>query len=353
VSLLRLQVLILPMKVISTFSGAGGSSLGLKQAGFTIPVALEFIASAAEAYRANSTGTEVLGEDIRSVDPSRLLRMAGADVGELDVLEGSPPCDTFSTAGKRAKGWGIEKNYYEGKRQRVDDLVFVFLALAEALKPRAVLMENVEGLTIGSARKYLFSAIRELQALGYQRVDARVYDGADYGLPQRRRRLVLVALRDDVEGDFVPPEATHPKGKQVSVGMALDGLEATLDPLELAKPFPESTDKIRELWHRTPQGQDLGKAHLKVFGRAGMFSFKKGHPNQVSWTVPRTMTTCHWGEPRLYHIPELRRIGGFPDEFILPGGFSQKWGRIGMSVAPPMYRAIGARLGDALAEGSP
>jgi DNA (cytosine-5)-methyltransferase 1 len=334
------------MKVISTFSGAGGSSLGLKQAGFKIPVALEFVESAAESYRLNGGDTLVLGDDIRDVDPVALMDAAGVKVGELDVFEGSPPCDSFSMAGSREKAWGVTKKYYEGKKQRVDDLVFVFLGLAEKIKPRAILMENVEGLARGKARLYLDAAVRQIKAMGYSRVDARIYDGADYGLPQRRRRLVLVALRDDVAGEYVVPEVTHPRGSQVSIRQALVGVpEATGQ--EIAKTLTPGTKGL-DMWNRTKQGQGFDVAYKKLFGTPSMFNQKRCDGGKVSFTIAKTPCVHHHAEPRLFHIPELRRLAGFPDDFKIVGSHAQRWGRIGMSVAPPMYRAIGGRLMEAL-----
>jgi DNA (cytosine-5)-methyltransferase 1 len=152
------------LKVVSTFSGCGGSCLGFRMAGYRVVWANEFIPAAAETYRANHPNTLLSTEDIRKVRPGAILEATGFKVGELDAMEGSPPCASFSTAGKREKHWGKAKKYSDTV-QRVDDLFFEYVRLIEGLKPKVFVAENVSGLVKGvTGRARFFQRVGELMA---------------------------------------------------------------------------------------------------------------------------------------------------------------------------------------------
>lgn len=193
------------LKVISTFAGGGGSSLGYRMAGFKVLWASEFIDAARDVYQANAApGTIVDGRDIREVDPLEVLRTIGLRPGELDVLDGSPPCSSFSTAGKREKGWGEVKKYSD-KAQRTDDLFFEFIRFIRAIRPKVFVAENVSGLVKGTAKGYFIEILREMKSCGY-RVNAQLLDAQWLGVPQQRQRIIFVGVRDDLG-----IEPVHPK----------------------------------------------------------------------------------------------------------------------------------------------
>ena len=141
------------LKVVSTFSGCGGTCLGFRMAGFETLWASEFIPAAKEVYELNHPGVPVDDRDIRDVTPEEILERIGLAKGEVDVVEGSPPCASFSTAGRREETWGQVKKYSE-IRQRVDDLFWEFARIVEGLQPRAFCAENVSGLVKGKAKGY-------------------------------------------------------------------------------------------------------------------------------------------------------------------------------------------------------
>lgn len=184
------------LTAVSTFSGCGGSCLGLKWAGFDVRWASEFVPAAAEVYRLNHPGVPVDGRDIRDVTAAEILDAAGLQPGELDLLEGSPPCASFSTAGRREKHWGQVKKYSD-TAQRTDDLFYEYARLLRDLQPRAFVAENVSGLVKGKAKGYFKLILGELRDCGY-RVGARVLDAQWLGVPQRRQRLIFVGIRNDV-----------------------------------------------------------------------------------------------------------------------------------------------------------
>lgn len=183
-------------RAVSTFSGCGGSCLGLEMAGFEIVMASEFVEAARDTYRANHPGVFVDDRDIRTVTADDILEQVGLAVGELDLLEGSPPCASFSTAGKRAKGWGEVKKYSDTKQQ-ADDLFFEYARLVDSLQPKVFIAENVSGLVKGVAKGYFKMILRELQDCGYQ-VEAKLLNAKWLGVPQSRQRLIFMGVRNDL-----------------------------------------------------------------------------------------------------------------------------------------------------------
>ena len=183
-------------QAVSTFSGCGGSCLGLEMAGFEIVMASEFVEAARDTYRLNHPGVFVDDRDIRTVSADDILEQVGAAVGEIDLLEGSPPCASFSTAGKRDKAWGEVKKYSETKQQ-ADDLFFEYARLVDGLQPKVFIAENVSGLVKGVAKGYFKMILRELKDCGY-RVEAKLLDAKWLGVPQSRQRLIFMGVRNDL-----------------------------------------------------------------------------------------------------------------------------------------------------------
>lgn len=182
---------------ISTFSGCGGSSLGYRMAGFRVLWASEFIPAARDSYNANKGPHTILdGRDIRQVQPQDILDAVGLRVGELDLMDGSPPCAAFSTAGKREAGWNKVKAYSDTK-QRVDDLFDEFIRLVGGLQPRVFIAENVYGLVKGTAKGYFLEVLAAFKACGY-RVEAKLLDAQWLGVPQQRQRLIFQGVRTDL-----------------------------------------------------------------------------------------------------------------------------------------------------------
>lgn len=215
--------------VVSTFAGCGGSSTGYRMAGFRVLLACEFIPAAQDTYRANArSGTIVEGRDIRQVTAEDILRQTGLKVGELDVFDGSPPCASFSTAGKREKAWGTVKKYSDTE-QRSDDLFFEYARLIKGLQPKVFVAENVSGLVKGTAKGYFLEILQALKDCGYK-VSARLLDAQWLGVPQARQRLIFVGVRNDLDIDPVHPD---PLPYRYSIRDALpwlDGIETGINP---------------------------------------------------------------------------------------------------------------------------
>ena len=171
--------------VISTFAGAGGSSLGYSMAGFRELLAVEWDNNAVETFKLNFHDVPVYHGDIAKLSVDEILSMTGLQVGELDVFDGSPPCQGFSTAGKR----------------QLDDprnqLFREYVRLLRGLKPKVFIMENVSGMVKGVMKLVFVEILKELKASGYK-VSARLLNAMYFGVPQSRQRMIFVGVREDL-----------------------------------------------------------------------------------------------------------------------------------------------------------
>ena len=168
---------------IDMFCGIGGLSLGLRRAGFKVVAAIDNDDLSAETYRMNHQRTYLIKDDIQAVDPDKLMEHLEMEAGDLDLLAGCPPCQGFSTL--RTYNGGREVN------EPMNDLVFEFTRFAKVFMPKTLMMENVPAL-IADAR--LENLRKKLRALGYE-CDAKVFDATQFGVPQRRSRMIFIASR--------------------------------------------------------------------------------------------------------------------------------------------------------------
>jgi DNA (cytosine-5)-methyltransferase 1 len=321
--------------VCSTFAGCGGSSTGYRMAGFKVLYANEFIPAAAETYRANAhPGTIVDETDIRRVSGVDILKATGLRVAELDVLDGSPPCSAFSTAGKREAGWGKAKSYSDGAVQVVDDLFFEYARLVDELQPRVFVAENVSGLVKGTAKGYFKRILAALREPGY-RVEARLLDAQWLGVPQARQRLIFVGVRDDL--DLAAPAHPLPLPYRYTIRDALAGVsKADTSEVSIGR------YAIGKEWHRIQPGTKSEK----------YLSLVRPSPDAPCPTVTAkaadvtAASVTHPTECRKFTLPELRRICGFPDDFALTGGYEAGAERLGRAVPPVMMSHIAATVSD-------
>lgn len=183
------------LKVFSCFSCGGGSTMGYKLAGCDVIGNVEIDEKMNELYKLNHNPKYNYCMDIRDFNsiPNEELP---EELFNLDILDGSPPCTTFSMAGQREKSWGKKKKFREGqKEQTLDDLLFVFIDTVAKLQPKTVIMENVEGLARGAAVDYLNKVYDKLKSIGYQ-VRCYLLKGEEMGVPQKRHRVFFIATKD-------------------------------------------------------------------------------------------------------------------------------------------------------------
>lgn len=224
--------------VASLFAGCGGSSLGYRMAGFRVAWANEFVDAAAEVYELNARrGTIVDRRDVRDLSVEDVLAGIGLPAGELDVLDGSPPCASFSTAGRRALTWGKVRKYSE-TAQRSDDLFFEYARLLRGIQPKAFVAENVSGLVKGVSKGYFIEILRELKSCGY-RVAVKLLDAQWLGVPQARLRAIFVGVRNDLEAE---PRHPKPLAFRYSIREAVPWL-AAVESNKQFKRFMQSSDQ--------------------------------------------------------------------------------------------------------------
>jgi DNA (cytosine-5)-methyltransferase 1 len=365
-------------KVVSSFTGAGGSCLGFRMAGFRTVWASEFVPAAAEVYRANFPGVPLNVQDIRKVTPEQVLREAGLEPGEADVMEGSPPCASFSTAGRREKSWGEVKKYSDTK-QRTDDLFFEFARVLEGVQPRVFVAENVSGLVKGKAKGYFKEILARLKDCGYA-VKVKLLDAQWLGVPQMRQRVIFVGVREDLGAEPAHPsplpfrysvaeaipwiaEVSHvhysndqeerhtfhdagkvpaPTVKQSRGGDTLWSSEALVVDRQVD---PEAVPDAGTNVGRIAEEALPGQCGSDVMGtEASWFNISRAPVDGPSRTVMQSggqgrnaaVGILHPVEKRKFTIAELKRICAFPDDFVLTGTYAQRWERLGRAVPPVM-----------------
>ena len=182
---------------ISFFAGGGGSSAGYKLAGGDCKFVNEFQQVAVDTYLENWPNTPHICGDIKNVTGKQIMEMTGLKVGELDILDGSPPCPPFSMSGTKQKGWNKEKTAYGMKQKNIEDLTWEQIRIAGEMQPKVIVCENVKGLTMDYAREHLSKMVRDFEGHGYTTV-YKVLNGIHYGVPQKRQRVFIISIRNDV-----------------------------------------------------------------------------------------------------------------------------------------------------------
>lgn len=323
-SMTRVATIPKPYTAVSFFAGCGSSSLGYRIAGYKILFANEFIDIAADTYAANAgKGTILDRSDIRKLTPQQVLKAIGLKRGELDLMDGSPPCKSFSTSGTRHNKWNEEVEYSEGVKQRVDDLFDEYIRLVKGIMPKVFVAENVEGLAVGKALGFLNEIISGFEAAGYV-VDSRIVDAADLGAPQQRRRLITIGVRKDIYRKL--------------------GLKAV--------PFPKPQRKIVTVRDVLPHIVRVRRAHsIKTRFEPSDVPANTIMASDHTVTLTAIFSSGGWiedsnGERRKYTIPELKVLSCVPKDFKLLGEYAQQWERLGRAHLPISTYHIGKALRD-------
>ena len=340
-------------RVISTFAGGGGSSTGYRLAGGNILCVNEFVEQARITYKENYPDTIIMPDDIKQLTGKDFLETAGIQKGELDILDGSPPCSAFSMCGtlgksgsKHSDGWGKTKKYSDGKIvENIEDLFFEYLRVAEEIKPKVIIGENVAGLLAGEAKLKLNEIVNTFEKIGYD-VSYKILDASHFGVPQSRRRVIFIAVREDVTEaiglSFMNIAGIFPTESKdvVTVGEALDGLE--LDPEEVKW----CTDTWLNSAHYKDTASLMPDDPDKVLGgndfhpKGWHFNVKKMSRHHPAPTITTNADVCHFIAKRRLTISEIKRIMSLPDDFIVTGSMSQKIERCGRMVPSLMMKAI-------------
>lgn len=324
--------------VISFFAGGGGSSTGYRMAGGKVILVNEFIDEAVKTYKANWPTTHIIHDDIRKITPEQILEKSGIKKFELDIMDGSPPCSAFSTAGSREKGWGKTKKYSDKQQENVEDLFFEYIRILNGIMPKVFIAENVSGLAKGTAKGYLNDIMRQLRASGYN-VTCKILDAKLLGVPQSRTRTIFVGIRNDIWRNDMTGK-THPKPLNYTVCLndAFKGLVFTDND-------KKETDLTKYAVYQLLKTLKEGETHQKAF------TLVKASRNNQSPCIKATTgkigarESYHW-DNRAFTVSEIKRIMSIPDDYILTGSYQQQVERLGRMVAPFMMRAVAQNLLD-------
>ncbi len=355
---------------ISTFSGAGGSSLGLKMAGYRVRWASEFVPAASEVYRLNHQNTPLDERDIRQVSGEDILSSIGVEAGSIDLLEGSPPCASFSMSGKRDKKWGQVVKYSDTE-QRVDDLFYEFARLVKEIQPKVFIAENVSGLIRGRAKGYFKEIFKALQDCGYE-VSSALLNAQWLGVPQSRERIFFQGVRKDLGKKPVFPKPFKycyalkdilPYARKVMVRKDMWRNSERTPPTVVASgaTITETAQMggvgmlevdfheyaIAKEWKNLKQGEKSNK----------YYNLSRPHLDKPSPTITAqggnlgAAAVVHPVEFRKYTIEELKLVQSFPADFKLTGTFQQQWERLGRSVPPLMMKEIASTIAKEVLDG--
>jgi len=315
-----------PVTVFSTFSCGGGSSMGYKRAGFEVVGNVEIDPRMNALYQKNLHPKHSFEMDLREFNalPNGQLP---EDLFRLDILDGSPPCTTFSMAGQREKTWGKAKMFKEGqKMQRLDDLFFVYLDTVEKLRPRICVAENVSGLLKGNARGYVREVIQRFRGLGYE-VQLFQLNAARMDVPQIRERAFFVAnrcgfpkLRLDFDHEQIPfGSVRSERGKEPKPGIYKDLLS-----------------------YRTPQDVCIADIYERIRGRRSGYNNKIIQDDRICCTLPANASHYRGCDGMLLSDEDCRNVSTFPQDYDFTDGSAQY--TCGMSVPPNMMANIATAI---------
>lgn len=339
----------MPLVAVDLFCGIGGLSTGLTDAGFSVLGAVDNCELAVEGYRANHPETAVWRRNIRGLPPRELMSELGLAPGDLDLLAGCPPCQGFSTMRTLRRGASVP--------DKRNNLLAQFGRFAAALRPRALMMENVPGVEDEPGLRRL---IRRLEGLGYS-VRTEVRDAADHGVPQRRRRFVLLGMRDGSSIEFADANPAR-----TTVRDALAGLPEPADSDDPLHSHGENRSRrIRNLIAAIPRDggsqDDLPRRRqLACHKRSRGFFDVYG---RMAWDLPAPTITSgcinpskgrflHPEQDRAITLREAALLQAFPADYEIPlrAGKYRAAELIGNALPPAFVAAHARPLAEALAD---
>lgn len=328
-------------KVLELFAGAGGLALGLEEAGFNTLGLVELDKYASETLRINRPNWDVITEDIVNVTEKGIDTYFDIKPGELDLLSGGYPCQSFSYAGNKA-----------GLDDARGTLFYHYAKFLDYLKPKMFLAENVKGLVNHDNGKTLKYMLQVFSDVGYS-VDWKVLRALDYDVAQKRERIVIIGVRKDLVNEYDNLDYLFPKpyGYELTLKDILQDV-----PVSDGASYPERKRQVLEqvppggYWRDLPNDLAkayMGKSYYSSGGRTGM-------ARRLSWDEPSLTLTCspaqkqtercHPDETRPFTVREYARIQSFPDKWKFAGSTNNAYKQIGNAVPVNMAKAVGLSI---------
>ena len=311
--------------VFSCFSCCGGSTMGYKLAGFDVIGCNEIDPKVIEVYKANHKPKYAFNCSIRDL---LKIKDLPEELYNLDILDGSPPCTSFSTAGVRDRDWGKAKKFSEGQAlQRLDDLFFEFIALAKRLQPKIIIAENVTGIIKGKAKGYVKEIVKAYSNAGYITQIFKL-NSASMGVPQVRERIFFISHKKDLYKKKLVLKFNE---KPITFGT----IQTWIDPLLNVNENLKLNKTILELYNRVQPGNCFSRSHPNQ----SYFNTKKLSFNKPINTYTSGSTLVHPGKKRIITFQELLLCSTFPMDFKYKTITHARWA-MGMSVPPFMMQRI-------------
>lgn len=349
------------LKIIDLFSGSGGSALGFSEAGYEIKVAVDIDKKASESFKLNFPKATVFNKDVTSISSDALMKAAEAENGDEVVIIACPPCQGFSTARRKSEGFNDNRN----------TLIYQFVRILEEIRPFAFVMENVPGLANGIGKPMFLDILQKIKDLGYQTVHG-VVDTADYGVPQRRKRLVLLGTNDhkirltfpiqtnqnpDLPGRYLAPWITVREAisdlPPINAGERLDS-----DPMHVSSNLADiNMQRMKNTPHdggdRLSWPEELVlECHKNVRGYKDVYGRMKWESPSPTITGGCAMISKgRFGHPeqdRAISLREAARLQTFPDSFIFAGNVGEIAEQLGNAVPPLLANRIAETLAKAI-----
>jgi DNA (cytosine-5)-methyltransferase 1 len=322
-------------KVFSCFACGGGSTMGYKLAGFDVIGCNEIDPKMMAAYIANHHPRHSYLEPIQTF---KLRNDLPDELYHLDILDGSPPCSSFSMAGNRDKDWGKDKKFREGQAKQVlDTLFFDFIDLAKKLQPKVVVAENVKGLLLAGAQKYVAEILKQFDEAGYY-VDYKLLNAAKMGVPQRRERVFFTAIRKDIyKGRYTDMFNTRPELQllfnepEIIYGTIKSDVGKKASPLYYGR------------WEkRIKTDKDFGDITSRTEGKDCCFSDVLAHDEVILPTITAKAGIYDYETGHFISKDSFCKGGTYPLDYNFSG--CKPGYLIGMSVPPVMTAQIATRI---------
>lgn len=314
--------------VFTCFSCGGGSSMGYKLAGYTVLGNCEIDPKMMEVYKTNHHPKYSYLMDIRD-----FVKLPDSEIPDelkhLDILDGSPPCSVFSTAGSREDGWNTEKVFREGQAaQRLDDLFFYFIEAARKLQPKVVVAENVKGLLLGNAKGYVNEIIKAFDLAGYK-VQIFLLNASRMGVPQKRERVFFIAHRKDLD---------YPKIK-----MEFNEKPILFGEVRSEKGRPSKDGEYQELLKkRIKSDKSIADISKRVRGKGSGFGNAIFHDDDVAYTLISGSSTYRYCDAMYLSDLDCCSVQTFPQDY----DFCEQSAKYicGMSVPPVMMAQVARQI---------
>ena len=310
--------------------------MGYKLAGYTVVGNCEIDPRMAKVYAANLHPKYPYTMDVRD-----FLKISNADLPaellELDALDGSPPCSVFSTAGEREDAWSKEKVFKEGQAaQRLDDLFFYFIQIAEKLRPKVVIAENVAGLLKGNAKGYVNEIFKAFDAAGYK-TQLFLLDAARMGVPQSRQRCFFIARRKDLD---LPAVSLDFHEKPITFGEVRT---------ERGTPLKKGEKVKRYIKYIQPTDKCLGDTLKRIIGADMLYNATISHDDKVAGALTAQCLTIRGCDGLQYSDGDTIAVQTFPQDYDFCGERPRYV--CGMSVPPVMMAQVATQVAQQIFKG--